>query len=72
MPQSNRFKVLSERPVNKDCFILDDPEMGFVAMDSPYDPKPSIKIENGVIVEMDQKRREEFDFEDTFIAGHCH
>ena len=71
MPQSNRFKVLSERPVNKDCFILDDPEMGFVAMDSPYDPKPSIKIENGVIVEMDQKRREEFDFEDTFIADHA-
>ena len=33
--------------------------------------KPSVKIENGVIVEMDQKRREEFDFEDTFIADHA-
>ena len=34
--------------------------MGFVAMHSPYDPKPSIKIENGRIVELDGKKREDF------------
>jgi len=71
MPQSKRFQVLADRPVNKDCFVKECPEIGFVAMESPYDPKPSIKIENNVIVEMDQKRREDFDFEDTFIADHA-
>jgi glycerol dehydratase large subunit len=71
MPQSKRFQVLADRPVNKDCFVKECPEIGFVAMDSPYDPKPSIKIENNVIMEMDQKRREDFDFEDTFIADHA-
>ena len=35
-------------------------------MSSPYDPKPSIKIENGVIVELDGKKRR-FDFIDQFI-----
>lgn len=71
MPQSKRFQVLHDRPVNQDSFIKECPEFGFVAMDSPYDPKPSLRIENGVIVEMDQKRREDFDFEDCFIADHA-
>jgi propanediol dehydratase large subunit len=40
-------------------------------MDSPNDPKPSIKIQNGTVVELDGKRREQFDMIDTFIADHC-
>ena len=40
-------------------------------MDSPFDPKPSIKVENGRIVEMDGKTRDEFDMLDTFIADHA-
>ena len=71
MPQSKRFEVLSKRPVNLDGFIKEWPEYGLIAMDSPYDPKPSLKIENGVIVEMDSKKREDFDFIDTFIADHA-
>ena len=71
MPQSKRFEALSKRPVNLDGFIKEWPEYGLIAMDSPYDPKPSLKIENGVIVEMDSKRREGFDFIDTFIADHA-
>ena len=39
-------------------------------MSSPYDPKPSIKIENNLIVELDGKKREDFDFIDKFIADH--
>ena len=53
--KSKRIEVLDNRPVNKDGFIDEWPEMGFVAMKSPFDPKPSIKIENGVITELDGK-----------------
>lgn len=69
--KSKRFEVLAARPVNQDCFVKECPEMGFVAMDSPFDPKPSIKIENGRVTEMDGKRREDFDFNDSFIADHA-
>lgn len=69
--KSKRFEVLAARPVNQDCFVQECPEMGFIAMDSPYDPVPSLKIEGGRIVEMDGKRREDFDFNDSFIADHA-
>lgn len=69
--KSKRFEVLAARPVNKDGFVQEWPEVGFIAMDSPYDPKPSIKVENGVITEMDGKTRAEFDMLDTFIANHA-
>jgi len=62
MKHSKRFEVLSKRPVNQDGFINEWPEKGFIAISSPNDPKPSIKIENDKIVEMDGKRREDFDF----------
>jgi len=70
MKQSKRMSVLKERPVNKDGYINEWPEMGFVAMKSPYDPKPSIKVKDGVVVELDGKTREEFDFIDQFIADY--
>jgi propanediol dehydratase large subunit len=71
MQQSKRIKVLNERPVNKDGFINEWPEMGFIAMSSPYDPKPSIEVVEGVVVEFDGKKREEFDFIDQFIADYA-
>lgn len=43
-------------------------EVGLIAMDSTYDPKPSARVEGGKIVEMDGKTLEEFDSIDTFIA----
>ena len=69
--RQKRFEVLAERPVNKDGFIKEWVEVGLVAMDSPNDPKPSIKIQNNCVVELDGKRREDFDMIDTFIADHC-
>lgn len=69
--RQKRFQVLAERPVNKDGFIKEWVEVGLVAMDSPYDPKPGIKIENGKVVELDGKPRQEFDMIDTWIADHC-
>lgn len=68
MPRSKRFQILEERPIHKDGFVTEWPEVGFVATASPNDPTPSIKIENGVITEMDGKTRDEFDMIDTFIA----
>ena len=47
--RSKRFEYLDQRPVNQDGYALDWPEVGFIAMNSPFDPVPSIKIENGVV-----------------------
>ena len=71
MKRSKRIEVLDKRPVNLDGFINEWPEMGFAAMSSPYDPKPSIKIENGKVVELDGKVRADFDFIDQFIADYA-
>ena len=66
--RSKRFEALDARPVNQDGFVTEWPEVGLIAIDSPSDPKPSIKIENGEVVEMDGKRVDEFDMLDSFIA----
>lgn len=71
MKRSKRFEVLEKREVNKDGFIKDWPEVGLIAIGSPNDPKPSIKVENGVVVELDGKKRDDFDFIDQFIADHA-
>jgi propanediol dehydratase large subunit len=66
-----RFEALERRAVNKDGFVTEWPEVGMIAMGSPNDPQPSIKVVNGEIVEMDGKRREEFDFNEIFIANYA-
>lgn len=71
MKRSKRIEALDKRPVNLDGYINEWPEMGFVAMKSPYDPVPSVKVENGKIVELDGKKREDFDFIDQFIADYA-
>ena len=69
--KSKRFEVLAARPVNQDGYVQEWAEVGLVAMNSPFDPTPSIKIQNGRVVEMDGKTREQFDMLDTFIADHA-
>ncbi|MGL5579225.1 MAG: propanediol/glycerol family dehydratase large subunit, partial [Fusobacteriaceae bacterium] len=66
--KSKRFQVLKERPVNKDGYVKEWAEVGLIAMESPLDPKPSIKIKDGIVVELDGKSRENFDLIDYFIA----
>ncbi|MGI5952012.1 MAG: propanediol/glycerol family dehydratase large subunit [Brooklawnia sp.] len=66
--RSKRFEVLDARPVNEDGFVQEWAEVGMIAMDGPNDPMPSIKIENGVVTELDGKPCSEFDMLDTFIA----
>jgi propanediol dehydratase large subunit len=65
------MEALDRRPVNQDGFIDEWPEKGFIAMRSPYDPEPSIKIEDGKVMELDGRARKDFDFLDEFIADHC-
>ena len=68
--RQKRFEVLAQRPVNKDGFIKEWIDVGLVAMDSPKDPTPGIKIQNGKVVELDGKSRENFDMIDLWIADH--
>ncbi len=67
--RSKRFEALDARPIKKDGFVKEWPEVGLIAMNNPGDPVPSIKVENGVITELDGKKREDFDMLDEFIAN---
>ena len=69
--RSKRFEKLADRPVNKETFINPWPETGLIVADSPLDPSPSLKIENGAVTEMDGVQRSEFDLIDHFIARHA-
>jgi propanediol dehydratase large subunit len=71
MKRSKRFEALAARPVNQDGFVEEWPEVGLIAMGSPNDPQPSIKVANGKVVEMDGIPREKFDFIDQFIADYA-
>ena len=68
---SRRTEILEDRPVNLDGFVEEWPEKGLVAMESEFDPRPSVRVEDGRIVELDGKGRGAFDFMDTFIANHA-
>ncbi|WP_455542156.1 propanediol/glycerol family dehydratase large subunit [Intestinibacter sp.] len=69
--RSKRFEVLENRPVNQDGFVKEWPEVGLIAMEGPNDPTPGLKMENGVVVELDGKARKDFDMLDYFIADHA-
>ncbi|NMH98710.1 propanediol/glycerol family dehydratase large subunit [Pseudonocardia acidicola] len=68
---SIRTEILENRPVNLDGFVEEWPEKGLVAMESEFDPRPSVRVEDGRIVELDGTPRADFDFMDTFIADHA-
>lgn len=69
--QSKRFQILAEREINQETFVEPWPEAGLIVTDSPYDPQPSLRLENGQVVEMDGKQRADFDSLDLFIADHA-
>ncbi len=70
MKRSKRFEKLDQMPINKDGFSYEWVDVGLITMESPNDPKPSIRIENGRIAEMDGKERKDFDSLDKFIADY--
>lgn len=71
MKKSKRFEVLASRPVNQDGFVQEWPEVGLIAMNSPGDPRPGIRIGGSRVVELDGKGRDDFDLIDQFIADYA-
>ncbi len=69
--ESKRSRARRARPVNRDSFIQEWPEAGLAVFHSPADPKPSIRVENGRVVELDGRPESEFDLLDRFIARHA-
>ena len=67
----NAMKPAPSVPINRETFIAPWPEVGLATMHSPHDPAPSIRIEDGRVVEMDGTPREAFDLIDHFIARHA-
>ena len=51
MMRSKRFQKREERAVNRDTFVQEEASLGLMVMDSPDDPKPSLRLENGRVVE---------------------
>jgi len=69
--RSKRFEALDARPVNQDGYVTEWSEVGLIAMNGPNDPKPSIRVEGGKVVELDGKQRADFDMIDSFIADYA-
>jgi propanediol dehydratase large subunit len=65
-----RYDVWDERHLALDRFAVEDPDQGFCAVASPHDPRPSLVIEQGRVVELDGVPAADFDLIDEFIAHH--
>jgi propanediol dehydratase large subunit len=68
---SARAQFLASRPISEDNLVAEDPALGLVAFSSPFDPEPSLRIEDGRIVELDGVPEAQFDLLDEFIARHA-
>jgi hypothetical protein len=65
---SGRSAYFATRPISRDALVPEDPALGLVAFSSPFDPEPSLRIEDGRIVELDGRSEADFDILDEFIA----
>jgi len=69
-PHWRRFDEWDARMLRHDLFAAEDPEAGFATFHSPWDPSPSVRVEDGRVVEIDGKPEAEFDILDAYIAAH--
>jgi propanediol dehydratase large subunit len=66
-----RFRTLNARRVNLDGFATENPELGLIALASPYDRPASLKLSpDGEVVEFDGRAEADFDIIDTYLARH--
>ena len=65
-----RYDAWDERPLQLDRLAAEDPENGFCAANSPFDPTPSLCLADGEVVELDGRLAADFDLIDAFIARH--
>jgi propanediol dehydratase large subunit len=68
--RSDRFVAREQRELRRELLIEPLAELGLVAMNGPNDPKPSLVVEDGHVVELDGRREEDWDALDHFIVGH--
>ena len=68
---SKRLEVSSRRAINQDSFIQEWPETGLILFNSPFDPKPGIRLSQGRLCELDGKPEAAFDLIDQFIARYA-
>ncbi|HVY99692.1 MAG TPA: propanediol/glycerol family dehydratase large subunit [Dongiaceae bacterium] len=71
MLRSKRFEKRERQAINRDTFVQEDPGLGLVVMDSPNDPVPSIRLEDGRVVEIDGCPEADFDVIDRYIARYA-
>lgn len=69
--RSKRFESLDERPINRETFVEPWAEAGLTVISSAHDPSPSLRMEKGIVTEMDGIPAEQFDVIDHFIARHA-
>src|SRR4051794_15852236 len=66
--RSERFVSREQRELRRELLISPYPELGLVAMDGPNDPEPSLRVEDGRVVELDGRHADDFDVIDRFVA----
>ncbi len=67
---SGRFASRAEKELRRELLVSPLPELGLVAADGPADPEPELVVEDGVVVRLDGRAREEFDVIDRFLVAH--
>jgi len=65
-----RIRFMDQQRVNLDGFAVEEPALGLVALHSPADPAPSLRVVDGMVAELDGRARGEFDTIDSYIAAH--
>lgn len=65
-----RIRQLDAQRVNLDGFAVENADLGLIALHSPHDPAPSLRLVDGRVVELDGVAEEDFDTLDAFIAAH--
>ena len=71
MTGSKRFQQRAGRAVNKDTFVRENAGLGLIVMASPNDPKPSLRIDKGRVVEIDGCAEADFDTIDRYVARYA-
>ena len=63
-----RLDLLDARPIHLDQLTVEAPEQGLVAFPTAADRRPSLRMEDGRVVELDGQPEADFDLLDEFIA----
>jgi propanediol dehydratase large subunit len=68
--RSERFVAREARELRRELLVAPWPELGLVALHGPNDPEPELVVDDGEVVRIDGRGRDEFDVIDHFLAAH--